>query len=107
MFTGTINEFATLCGVEYQEASGLYRYLKHKGIAKDVKTQPNKAKKGRPAVVFTVPDRVELVFPIQKTLPVVVDEPTPHNATNGFGAADTAEDIRKEESQSEVVAEAA
>jgi len=55
MFKGTISEFATALGAEYQEAAGLYRYFRQRGVAKDVGSRPSPSGRGKPSTIFTCP----------------------------------------------------
>ena len=57
----TVHELASEHGVDYQTASGLLRYLREKGIAQEVGAR-QKAGKGRSAMEYKVPVRVELAF---------------------------------------------
>jgi len=57
-----------LTGTDYQTAAGLVRYLKEAGIAKEIGTRPNKAGKGKPSTLYTLPKRVELVFGVPEAV---------------------------------------
>lgn len=59
--TGTTQEIAVVLGVDYIVATGLIRYLRQKGIAKEVGTRPTKGK-GKPSTIFSVPATVTLEF---------------------------------------------
>lgn len=61
-FVGTTQEFADLVGVEYLTASGLLRYLKDTGVAKEVDKRPAKGGRGKPSTVYSVPSVVTLTF---------------------------------------------
>lgn len=59
--TGTTQEIANVLGVDYLIATGLIRYLRQKGIAKEVGKVPSKGK-GKPSTVFSMPATVTLEF---------------------------------------------
>ena len=63
MFTGTIQELADRLGVEYADAAGLLKFLRVKGIAKEVGKRPTGK---RPQLVFEVPETVTLTVPAVK-----------------------------------------
>ena len=51
----TVQQLADREGVDYQTASGLLRYLREKGIAKEAGTADRKAGKGRAASTYVLP----------------------------------------------------
>lgn len=58
---GTTQELADLLKVDYQAMSGLLRYLREKGIVMQ-KGCKQKDNRGKPAAIFELPTRIELVF---------------------------------------------
>ena len=73
----TVQQLADKEGVDYLTASGLLRYLREKGIAQEAGKSQKKGK-GRSAVAYRLPERVELTF----TLPAVTEpEPATQVAT--------------------------
>lgn len=62
MFKGTTQEFADQVGVDYLTASGILRFLKETGVAKEVEKRPAKGGRGKPSSVYEVPLTVTLDF---------------------------------------------
>ena len=61
-FVGTTQEFADQVGVDYLTASGLLRFLKDFGVAKETDKRPAKGGRGKPSTVYSVPMVVTLRF---------------------------------------------
>lgn len=69
-FKGTITEFAEMTKVEYQDAAGMYRFLREIGVAKDVGKRKTATGRGKPSTIFTCPLKFEIVLGVP-----VGDEP--------------------------------
>jgi hypothetical protein len=111
-FTLTVQDLASLEGIDYQTASGLLRFLREKGIAKEV-SKRKKATKGRTATEYELPKVITLTFgelvtetpELDQVEDTLADEPaTPESPVEPAQVADLEEDLASPSLVEETVA---
>jgi hypothetical protein len=60
VFTTTANKFATAMNVEYAAAAGFLTFLKVKGVAKQVGTEPNSRGRGKGSTIYQLPKTLQI-----------------------------------------------
>lgn len=56
----TVKQLAEAIGVEYLMASSLVKLMVSKGVAKAVDKLPSEKGKGKPSVIYEIPDSFEI-----------------------------------------------
>lgn len=69
MLNLTVNGLAARLNVEYPVASALVKLMESQGVAKKVGKQPTKTGKGKPADIYLLPEKFELVIGVADESP--------------------------------------